>query len=92
MLGLHIRNVSRGGIGAFSSEPLDRTESVLLFFPPLGARPGRDVEGQVVRCTRRDDRFDVGIVFDRPWPERDERVPLATDTWQTPPPQMGADF
>ena len=71
-LGLHIRDMSRGGIGAVSQEMLSASESLVLFFPPLGPGRGRDAQCQVVRCIQRDDHFAVGIAFEEPWPERED--------------------
>jgi hypothetical protein len=69
VIGLHVLNVSRGGIGAISQANLASEEPVVLFFPPLGPGRGRDTPGQVVRCEQCDDHYAVGIAFNEPWPE-----------------------
>jgi hypothetical protein len=71
--------MSRGGVGAHSPEPMDHTEPVLLFFPPMGAWPGCDIQGRVVRCTRHADRFAIGIAFDQPWVEPEEIRPRTSE-------------
>jgi hypothetical protein len=78
-VGLHVLNVSRGGVGAVSQESLDQTEPLLIFFPPLGAGRGSDVAGRVVRCNRHEERFSVGIVFDHPAPLGAESQPAADE-------------
>jgi hypothetical protein len=79
MVGLHVLDVSRGGVGAVCQDPLDQTETLLIFFPPMGAGRGTDVTGRVVHCVRQSDRFSVGIAFDHPWPEHDEPRSQATE-------------
>ena len=69
LIGLHVADVSRGGVGAVSQEMLESREPLLLMFPPVGPWRGLDSAGQVVRCVRREDHYAVGIVFDRPWHE-----------------------
>jgi len=71
VISLHVLNVSRGGLGALASDPLEEKESVVVFFPPMGPRKGRDTHGQVVRCVEEGDRYAVGIAFDEPWPVRE---------------------
>jgi hypothetical protein len=83
-----VLDVSRGGVGAASSEAMGPSEKVLLFFPPLGAGMGSDIEGRVVRCSRTVDRFSVGIVFDHPWPERDEARSSVAES----PPARSPDY
>jgi hypothetical protein len=78
-VGLHVLDVSRGGVGAVSQDPLEQTEPLLLFFPPMGAGRGSDVSGRVVRCNRNSDRFAVGIVFDNPWPNHEKPRPMAAE-------------
>jgi hypothetical protein len=71
-IGLHVLNVSRGGVGAITQQNLPSQEPLTLFFPPLGPGRGRDAQGQVVRCEPCDDHFAVGIVFEEPWPEHED--------------------
>jgi hypothetical protein len=72
LIGLHILNVSQGGVGAVSQESLNHHEPLTLLFPPLGPGRGRDTAAQVIRCDRAGDCYAVGIAFEEPWPERDE--------------------
>jgi len=75
LVGLHVLNVSRGGVGAVCQESLDRRERLLLLFPPLGPGKGRDTPAEVVRCGRAGNCYAVGIAFEEPWPERDDARP-----------------
>jgi hypothetical protein len=72
LIGLHVMNVSRGGVGAITQQPMDVQEPVLLFFPPLGPGRGRDMTGEVVRCDACEGHFALGIRFEEPWPEHEE--------------------
>jgi hypothetical protein len=72
VIGLHVLNVSRGGVGAISQAGLASAERVMVFFPPLGPGRGRDTLGQVVRCEECGDHYAIGIAFEEPWPEREE--------------------
>jgi hypothetical protein len=76
IVNLRIVNLSRGGIGANAPEPLFRGEPVVVFFPPMGSRRGRDSHGRVVRCTEVGGEHYVGIAFEPPWPEHE---PLHSD-------------
>ncbi len=71
VLRLKVLDVSRGGVGAVSSEALETSEPVVVFFPPMGARRGRDTRGDVVRCQEAQDAYRVGIAFSDPWPEHE---------------------
>jgi len=71
VVSLHVLNVSQGGIGALASDPLNEKEPVVVFFPPMGPRKGRDTRGQDVRCVEEGDRYSVGIAFEEPWPARE---------------------
>jgi hypothetical protein len=75
IVGLHVMNLSRGGVGAITQEDLAQQEPLVLFFPPLGPGRGFDTPGQVVRCERTGDHFAIGIAFEEPWPEREEARP-----------------
>ena len=64
---LRLRDMSHTGIGASCSDRLQRDAKLTLLFPPHGAERGFDVTGQVVRCERAEDGYEVGIrVLDRP--------------------------
>ncbi len=68
---MHVLDVSRGGLLAASAEALDAREPVVVFFPPMGPRRGRDTHGRVVRCHEIQDKYRVGIEFHEPWPEHE---------------------
>jgi len=72
IVGLRVLNVSRGGVSATSQEPLAPSQTLTLFFPPVGSGKGRDTRGQVVRCDHLGDHYSVGISFEDPWPDPDE--------------------
>jgi len=72
IVGLHVLNVSRGGVSATSQEALVPSQTLTLFFPPVGSGKGRDTRGQVVRCDDLGDHYSVGIAFEDPWPDPDE--------------------
>ena len=71
VLGLHVFDLSRNGVGAFCPEPLEAEEPLVLFFPPVGSGGGRDTQASVVRCGSRLEQYTVGIRFDEPWPEHE---------------------
>lgn len=71
VIGLHVLNLSRGGLRAVTREVLDKQEELVLFLPPLGAQMGQDTTGQVVRCVPRSDHYELGIAFRDPLPEND---------------------
>ena len=79
VVSLRVLNVSRGGVGAVATDPLESREPVVVFFPPMGPRKGRDTHGQVVRCEECGGRYAVGIAFDEPWPPRDAPGGQAAD-------------
>ena len=72
LLGLHILNVSLGGVGAVSQESLENREPLTLMFPPLGPGRGQDTVAKVIRCDRAGDGFAVGIAFEEPWPDQED--------------------
>lgn len=74
IVGLHVLNLSRGGLRAVTCEALDKQEEVVLFLPPLGTQMGRDATGQVVRCIARSDHYELGIAFRDPLPDGDDAI------------------
>ncbi|KPK48718.1 MAG: hypothetical protein AMK72_06250 [Planctomycetes bacterium SM23_25] len=72
VVGLHVLNISRGGMSAASQEALVPAQPLTVFFPPVGSGRGRDTRGQVVRCADLGDHYSVGIAFEEPWPDPDE--------------------
>ena len=72
VLGLHVKDFSRGGLGAIARERLQQEEALVLFLPPLGSAMGEDAAGQVVRCVPQNGYYELGIAFDRPLGEPDE--------------------
>lgn len=72
VVGLHVLNLSRGGVGVASQAALPPSQPLILFFPPVGPGKGRDTVGQVVRCDACGDHYAIGIAFEEPWPELEE--------------------
>jgi len=63
VINLHLRDVSRGGVGGLSPVRLDPAEAITVFFPPLGSSPGRDLATRVVRCEQSHDLYHIGLAF-----------------------------
>jgi len=72
MVGLHVLDLSRGGVGAASQEAIKPAQPLVLFFPPVGPGRGRDTPGMVVRCQERGTHYAVGIAFEEPWSEHED--------------------
>ena len=70
VINLHLRNVSRGGIGGMSPVRLEPAENITVFFPPIGSSPGRDVSARVVRCDQAHDLYHIGLAFHENLDER----------------------
>ncbi len=49
-LSFALRDISIGGLAAYSSMPVARGEHVTIFFPPEGPARGWDAYGRVIRC------------------------------------------
>ena len=61
---LELMNISDGGLGAVSKDPIDIDARITVFFPPHGPERGFDMCGRVVRCSQLDRGHEVGIRFD----------------------------
>ena len=64
MLTLDLIDLSEGGIGAASQEPITIGSRITVFFPPHGAEPGFDLAGEVVRCVSKDNLHNIGVALD----------------------------
>jgi len=69
IVGLHVLNLSRGGLRAVACDLLDKHEELILFLPPMGTQGGHDATGRVVRCVPRSNHYELGIAFHDPLPE-----------------------
>lgn len=58
---LQLQNISDFGLGALVQEPIEPGTAITVLFPPHGAERGFDLYGNVVRCERRGDLFELGI-------------------------------
>ncbi len=61
---LNLLDMSDGGMGGISPDPLSTDSTVAVLFPPHGPERGFDVSGRVVRCQRRAMGHEIGIRFD----------------------------
>ena len=64
MLTIDLMDLSEGGIGAVSQEPIAIGSRITVFFPPHGPEPGFDLAGEVVRCRSKDSLHRIGIALD----------------------------
>lgn len=68
MLESQVNNISQGGIGVYIDTPLMKSTPVFveLSFPPSdNTMEGTIIEGSVVSLTEYDDRYFMGIAFDK---------------------------
>lgn len=61
---LELMNISDGGLGAVSQDPMEVDARITVFFPPHGPERGFEMSGRVVRCCQHDHGHEVGIRFD----------------------------
>ncbi len=65
-VGLHVKDISKGGLCGVLGEQVSCDEELMLFIPPQGGRGGRDVCGRVLRCDQIETHYRVGIAFSDP--------------------------
>ena len=58
---LDLKDISRGGIGAHMSEPLELGSPIQVLIPSRGFDKPIDLRGKVVRCLRCENGYDIGI-------------------------------
>ncbi len=63
-ISLSLRDLSLGGLSAFSEYPLGCGERVAVFFPPQGANRGWDAYGRILRCDQSSLGYRVAVEFD----------------------------
>ena len=63
-LSLSLRDLSLGGLSAFSPTPVAAGERLNVFFPPLGASRGWDTLGRVIRCDPSSLGYRIAVEFD----------------------------
>lgn len=61
---LTLKDISNGGLGAISQEPIALKTRVTVFIPPHGPERGYDLYGQVVWCARGEEGYEVGVKLD----------------------------
>jgi len=64
---LHMRDISRGGLGAYSARPYYPGQRIVLNLPILSGGGRRNVYATIVRCRRADEGYSVGFAFDAPY-------------------------
>jgi len=63
MCTLELRDMSDGGIGVTSKDPISVGSKLTLFFAPHGSEAGFDLTGTVVRCRSTEDEHIIGIAL-----------------------------
>jgi len=64
---LSMRDISRGGLGAYSSRPYYPGQRIVLNLPVPADGGRRNVYATIVRCRQEDDVYSVGFAFDAPY-------------------------
>jgi hypothetical protein len=60
---LQLVDISRGGLGAVSSEPIDVDTEIAIFFAPHGPEQPINYRGRVVRSSPRGAGAEIGVSF-----------------------------
>ena len=64
---LHMRDISRGGLGACSARAFYPGQRIVLNLPIPAEGGRRNVYATIVRCRQKDDTYSVGFQFDAPY-------------------------
>jgi len=64
-LHLELRDLSVGGVGAWTTKPIPAGEKLSFSFPPEGFNRGFNTRGKVVRCEPSAMGYRIGVQFDR---------------------------
>ncbi len=64
-LQMEVRDLSVGGVGAWTNRAIARGETIAFSFPPEGFQRGFNTRGKVVRCEPSATGFRIGVEFDR---------------------------
>ncbi len=61
---LHMVDISRSGLGAYTDRPLYPGQRILLCLPLSSNGGRRNIYATAVRCRQRDEGYRVGLEFD----------------------------
>jgi hypothetical protein len=64
---LHMRDISRGGLGAYSARPYYPGQRIVLNLPIPADAGRRNVYATIVRCRQAEEGYSVGFAFDAPY-------------------------
>jgi len=64
---LNMRDISRGGLGAYSVRPYYPGQRIVLNLPIPTDGGRRNVYATIVRCRQEEDGYTVGFAFDAPY-------------------------
>jgi hypothetical protein len=64
---LHMRDISRGGLGAYSTQPYYPGQRIVLSLPLPAGGDRRNVYATIVRCRQADEGYSIGFAFDAPY-------------------------
>ena len=64
---LYMRDISRGGLGAYSSRPYYPGQRIVLNIPIPADGGRRNVYATIVRCRADGEGYSVGFAFDSPY-------------------------
>jgi PilZ domain-containing protein len=56
-----LANISETGLGVIVREPVPTGNHITVFIQPHGPEAGKDVTGTIVRCTKHELGYDIGI-------------------------------
>lgn len=80
---LHMRDISRGGLGAYSTRPHYPGQRIVLNLPIPAGGGRRNVYATIVRCRQDDEGYSVGFAFDAPYVGEAYRYSRSTVTATT---------
>ena len=61
---LELANISDHGLGAISSEHIELNSPITVVVRPQYSTRSYTMQGRVVRCSHKDNRYNIGIQFD----------------------------
>ena len=64
---LHMRDISRSGLGAYSARPYYPGQRIVLNLPIPADGSRRNVYATIVRCRQAEEGYSIGFAFDAPY-------------------------
>ncbi len=64
---LHMRDISRSGLGAYSARPYYPGQRIVLNLPTPADEGRRNVYATIVRCRQAEEGYSIGFAFDAPY-------------------------